>query len=41
MSLVETLFGSFSRRELKTINPNATRVLDLEPTYTDMSASEL
>ena len=33
MSLVEKLFGSFSDRELKKINPIAKQVLDLEEKY--------
>src|SRR5699024_5579376 len=41
MSLVEKIFGSFSDRELKKINPIAKKVLDLEPTYAAMSDSEL
>ena len=41
MSLVEKIFGSFSDRELKKINPIAKKVLDLEPAYAAMSDSEL
>ena len=33
MSLVEKLFGSFSDRELKKINPIAKQVLALEEKY--------
>ena len=36
MSLVEKIFGSFSDRELKKINPIAKKVLDLEPAYAAM-----
>ena len=41
MSLVEKIFGTFSDRELKKINPITKRVLDLEPTYAAMSDGEL
>ena len=41
MSLVEKIFGTFSDRELKKINPLTKKVLDLEPTYAAMSDSEL
>ena len=33
MSLVEKLFGSFSDRELKKVNPITKQVLALEPKY--------
>ena len=41
MSLIEKLFGTYSDKELKKINPLAKKVLDLEPTYAAMSDSEL
>ena len=41
MSLVEKIFGTFSDRELKKINPLTKKVLDLEPTYAAMSDHEL
>ena len=41
MSLVEKLFGSFSDRELKKVNPIAKQVLALEPKYQAMSDAEL
>ena len=41
MSLVEKIFGTFSDRELKKINPITKKVLDLEPTYAAMSDGEL
>ena len=37
MSLAEKLFGSFSDRELKKINPLTKQVLALEPKYQAMS----
>ena len=37
MSLVEKLFGSFSDRELKKVNPITKQVLALEPKYQAMS----
>ena len=41
MSLVEKLFGSFSDRELKKVNPITKQVLALEPKYQAMSDSDL
>ena len=41
MSLAEKIFGSFSDRELKKINPIAKRVLELEPKYAAMSDADL
>ncbi len=41
MSLVEKLFGSFSDRELKKVNPITKQVLALEPKYQAMSDAEL
>ena len=41
MSLVEKLFGSFSDRELKKINPITKKVLALETKYQPMSDAEL
>ena len=41
MSLVEKLFGSFSDRELKKVNPITKQVLALEPKYQAMSDPEL
>ena len=41
MSLAEKLFGSFSDRELKKVNPIAKQVLALEPKYQAMSDPEL
>ena len=41
MSLAEKLFGSFSDRELKKINPLTKQVLALEPKYQAMSDPEL
>ena len=41
MSLVEKLFGSFSDRELKKINPIAKQVLALEGKYAALSDAEL
>ena len=41
MSLVEKLFGSFSDRELKKINPLTKQVLALEGKYQAMSDAEL
>ncbi|MGN0708578.1 MAG: preprotein translocase subunit SecA [Faecalibacterium sp.] len=41
MSLAEKLFGSFSDRELKKINPITKRVLALEDRYQAMSDAEL
>ena len=40
MSLAEKLFGSFSDRELKKINPLTKQVLALEPKYQAMSDPE-
>ena len=37
MSLVEKLFGSFSDRELKKVNPIVKQVLALEPKYAALS----
>ena len=39
MSLVEKLFGSFSDRELKKINPIAKQVLALEEKYAAIHSS--
>ena len=41
MSLAEKLFGSFSDRELKKINPLTKQVLALEGKYQAMSDAEL
>ena len=41
MSLAEMLFGTFSDRELKKINPIAKKVLALEPTYQAMTDAQL
>ena len=41
MSLVEKLFGSFSDRELKKVNPITKQVLALEPKYQAMSDVDL
>ena len=41
MSLVEKLFGSFSDRELKKINPNAKQVLAQEEKYAAMPDADL
>ena len=41
MSLVEKLFGSFSDRELKKVNPIVKQVLALEPKYAVLSDAEL
>ena len=41
MSLVEKLFGSFSDRELKKVNPIAKQVLALESKYAALSDAEL
>ena len=41
MSLAEKLFGSFSDRELKKINPLRKQVLALEGKYQAMSDAEL
>lgn len=41
MSLAEKLFGSFSDRELKKINPITKKVLALETKYQPMSDAEL
>ena len=41
MSLAEKLFGSFSDRELKKINPITKKVLALEPKYQAMADAEL
>ena len=41
MSLVEKLFGSFSARELKKVNPIVKQVLALEPKYAALSDAEL
>ena len=41
MSLVEKLFGSFSDRELKKINPIAKQVLALEEKYAAMPDADL
>ena len=41
MSLAEKLFGSFSDRELKKVNPITKQVLALEPKYQAMSDADL
>ena len=41
MSLAEKLFGTFSDRELKKINPIAKKVMELEPKYQAMADDEL
>ena len=41
MSLAEKIFGSFSDRELKKINPITKQVLALEPTYQAMPDAAL
>ena len=41
MSLVEKLFGSFSDRELKKVNPITKQVLELEPKYAAFSDAQL
>ena len=41
MSLAERIFGSFSDRELKKINPITKQVLALESKYQSMSDAEL
>ena len=41
MAFLEKLFGSFSKKELKKIQPIADKVLALEDTYSAMSDSEL
>ena len=41
MSFFEKLFGSFSTKELKKIQPIADRVLELEARYQAMTAREL
>ena len=38
MSLAEKIFGTFSDRELKKINPITKKVLALEPKYQALSA---
>ncbi len=41
MAFLEKLFGTYSDKELKKINPLADKVLQLESTYSNMSDSEL
>ncbi|WMJ23271.1 preprotein translocase subunit SecA [Paludicola sp. MB14-C6] len=41
MSLLEKIFGSYSKKELKKIEPIQQRVLDLEKKYQAMSSQEL
>ncbi len=41
MNILTALFGNYSKRELKRIEPLKQRVLDLEPTYQAMSDEEL
>lgn len=41
MSVLEKIFGSYSKRELKRIEPLKQRVLDLEEKYQAMSSKEL
>ncbi|MGN1050688.1 MAG: preprotein translocase subunit SecA [Acutalibacteraceae bacterium] len=41
MNILKTMFGSYSKRELKRIQPTVQKVLDLEETYEKMSDKEL
>ena len=41
MAFLEKLFGSFSKKELKKIQPIADKVLALEDTYAAMSDAQL
>lgn len=41
MSLIDTIFGSYSKKELKRIEPIKQKVLDLDEQYTNMSEREL
>ncbi len=41
MGLLEKIFGSYSKRELKHINPIMNKVLDLDKKYTEMSDEDL
>ncbi len=41
MGLFEKVFGTYSSRELKLINPIADKVMDLEPVYEKMSDNEI
>ena len=41
MSLAEKIFGTFSDRELKKINPITKKVLALEPKYQALSDADL
>lgn len=41
MALLEKLFGSYSKKELKLIEPTKQKVLDLEQKYEDMSGKDL
>ena len=41
MSLAEKIFGTFSDRELKKINPITKKVLALEPQYQALSDADL
>lgn len=41
MGLVDAIFGNYSKKELKRIEPIKQKVLDLEPTYQAMSDAEL
>ncbi|MBO5798113.1 MAG: preprotein translocase subunit SecA, partial [Clostridia bacterium] len=41
MGLMKALFGDYSKRELKRIQPLCDKVLALEPTYRAMSEEEL
>lgn len=41
MSFLKSLFGNYSKREVKRINPIVEKILALEPNYKNMSDSEL
>ena len=41
MGLMDKIFGNYSKKELKKIEPIKNKVLDLEKTYADMSDKEL
>ncbi len=41
MGILDKIFGSYSKRELKNITPIAKKVLQLEPTYKQFSDAEL
>src|SRR5690554_847748 len=40
-NILKSLFGNYSKRELKRINPIVNKILDLEQKYKDMPDSEL